>query len=67
MVVVAVPLIVLLFLSVHVHYERVGRILRAGTLSGRSQPRNHVILLLPAFNEATDEAIAYLRAIRPAE
>jgi amino acid transporter len=67
MVVVAVPVIVLLFLSVHAHYERVGRILRAGTLSGRSDPRNHVILLVAEFNEATDEAIAYLRAIRPAE
>ena len=67
MVVVAVPVIVLAFLSVHVHYERIGRILRAGRMTGRSVARNDVVLLVQGFNEATDEAIAYLRAIRPAE
>jgi hypothetical protein len=66
-VVVAVPLIVLALLGVHLHYERIGRILRRGTLTGRSVARNHVVLLVPSFGEATDEAIAYLRAIRPDE
>jgi amino acid transporter len=66
-VILAMPLIVLFLRSVNLHYERIGRILRAGRMTGKSVARNHVILLVPGFNEATDEAIAYLRAIRPEE
>jgi amino acid transporter len=66
-VVVAMPVIVTLLLLVNLHYERIRRILSAGRLTGRVHARNHVILLVSGFNEATDEAIAYLRAIRPAE
>ena len=66
-VVVAMPVIVVLLLLVHRHYERIGAILRTGHLTGRSIARNHVVLLVGAFDGATDEAIAYLRAIRPAE
>ncbi|HSL10762.1 MAG TPA: APC family permease [Actinomycetota bacterium] len=67
MVVVAVPFIVLAFTGVHRHYDRIRRILEGGTMTGSSFAANHVVLLVPGFNEATDEAIAYLRAIRPAE
>ena len=66
-VVVAMPVIVLFLRAVNLHYERMGRILRAGRMTGRSVAGNHVILLVHEFNEAADEAIAYLRAIRPAE
>jgi hypothetical protein len=65
MVVVAVPLVVLAFLSVHRHYERIGEVLRAGRLTGSSPSRNRFVLLVQDLDGATDEAIAYLRAIRP--
>ena len=66
-VVVAMPVIVVLFLSIHRHYERIGLALRATRLTGRSLARNRFVLLVPDIGPATDEAIAYLRAIRPEE
>jgi amino acid transporter len=65
MVVVAVPLIVGLFLAIHVHYERIARELGNGRLTGTVVARNRFVLLVPALDAATDEAIAYLRAVRP--
>jgi len=65
MVVVAVPLIVLLFWSVHHHYERVGRELRQARLTGRTPARGQMVLLVPDLGPATAEAIAYMRATRP--
>lgn len=64
-VIVAMPIIVLFFLSVHHHYARVGARLRAGKLVGTQQARSTFFLLVPDLGPATLEAIGYLRAIRP--
>jgi amino acid transporter len=64
-VIVAMPIIVTLFWSVHVHYERVAKILRAGRFRGTDRPRNGFVLLVKTLDEPTLDAIAYLRAVRP--
>jgi hypothetical protein len=65
LVVGAIPLIVLFFLAVHHHYERVGTILRAHRLSAKAEARTHVVLLVPDLGLATMDAVGYLRAVRP--
>jgi amino acid transporter len=65
LVIAAMPVIVAFFLAVHHHYERIGSALRAARLTGRTENRNRFVLLVPRLDEATDEAIAYLRAVRP--
>jgi hypothetical protein len=65
-VIVAMPIIVLFFVSVHRHYDRIARILAAPRISGRSQPANRVVVLVEDLGPATSRAIAYMRAIRPA-
>lgn len=64
-VIVAMPLIVLFFLSVHRHYDRIARILAVPHVTGRSTPANHVVVLVEDLGPATAQAIAYLRAVRP--
>jgi amino acid permease-like protein len=64
-VVAAIPVIVLFFWSVHTHYERVGRLLRSGHLSGKAEAHNGFVLLVRALDAATMDAIGYLRAVRP--
>ena len=64
-VVVAIPLIVLLFLAIHRHYERVGRLLRAGRLTGKAAASNAFVMPVRTLDTPTLDAIAYLRAIRP--
>ncbi len=64
-VIAAMPIIVLFFLSVYRHYARVGARLRAGKLLGTQQARSTFFLLVPDLGPATLEAIGYLRAIRP--
>lgn len=65
LVVGAIPVIVLFFLAVHHHYERVGTILRAHRLSAKAEARTHVVLLVPDLGPATMDAVGYLRAVRP--
>lgn len=64
-VIAAMPIIVLFFLSVHRHYARVGARLRSGKLLGTQLARSTFFLLVPDLGPATLEAIGYLRAIRP--
>ncbi|CAN5728586.1 APC family permease [soil metagenome] len=65
-VIVAMPIIVLFFWVVHRHYELVSRVLHARRLSGRDVATGTMILLVPNLGPATLDAVAYLRAVRPA-
>jgi hypothetical protein len=63
-VVAAIPLIVLLFLSIHRHYRRIADILAAGRFTGDVTATNAFALLIPDFGTATVDAISYLFTIR---
>jgi amino acid transporter len=63
-VVVAVPFFVSLFLSIHRHYEAVGRQLRRRTVPPGVTGANHVILLVSGLDAATAEALGYIRSFR---
>jgi amino acid transporter len=64
-VIVAMPIIVVLFLLVHRHYERVGRLLRGRGLTGGVAATNTFVVPVHDLGPATVDAVAYLRAIRP--
>jgi amino acid transporter len=64
-VIAAMPIIVVLFLLVHRHYERVGRLMRGRGLSARQEAANTFVVLVRDLGPATVDAVAYLRAIRP--
>ncbi len=64
-VIVAMPVIVLLFLAVSRHYATIARILAVVRVTGRDAATNHVVVLVPDMGPATQDAIAYLRAVRP--
>jgi hypothetical protein len=64
-VITAMPVIILFFVAVNRHYERVGRALRARQVSPARGIPNTFVLLVPDLGLATAEAIAYLRALRP--
>jgi amino acid transporter len=66
MVVVAVPIIVVLFLGVRRHYDGVARELRRGTVRFGDVGQNHVVFVLTRFDAATAEALGYIRSLRPA-
>jgi amino acid transporter len=63
-VVVAIPLIVILFLLINRHYRRIGRILAAGRLTGDVAATNSFVLLVGDFGPATIDALSYLFTIR---
>jgi amino acid transporter len=65
-VITAMPFIVLFFWAVHQHYEHVARALQARRLSGRDAATGTMLLLVPDLGLATRDAVAYLRAVRPA-
>jgi hypothetical protein len=62
-VIVAVPLIVLLFYAVHRHYAAVETALRAHIRPGDSTLTNTVVLFVPCFDEATSAAVRYVRTM----
>jgi amino acid transporter len=64
-VVWAMPFIVLFFLFVHHHYERIQKILHAGRLMGDVTPPNEFLLIVRDLGPATRKAVSYLRAVRP--
>jgi amino acid transporter len=64
-VMLAIPIIVFFFLSVHRHYQSVGRRLRGSRGPAREQARTTFVVLISDLGPATMEAIAYLRAVRP--
>jgi amino acid transporter len=63
-VVIAIPIIVTLFLLVHKHYRRIGRLLRVGRLTGDVAATNSFVLLVGDFGPATIDAVSYLFTVR---
>jgi amino acid transporter len=65
MVIVAIPVLVLMFLAVRRHYRAVGRRLRAGSAAVLScgEPTNEVVVYVERLDAATDEALWYAREI----
>jgi hypothetical protein len=63
-VVVAIPLFVLLFLSIHRHYRRIRDVLSAGRFRGDVSATNSFVLLVGDFGPATIDAVSYLFTIR---
>ncbi len=66
-VVAAMPFIVMMFLSIHRHYEAVSRELRRGTVRAGEVGVNHIVLLVLNLDVATAEAVGAIRSIRPTE
>ncbi|HZD16617.1 MAG TPA: APC family permease, partial [Actinomycetota bacterium] len=64
-VVAAVPLIVLLLLSIHRHYERVRVRLRRRGLTADLAAENTFVVVVPDFRPATREMISWLLTVRP--
>jgi amino acid transporter len=62
-VIVAIPLIVLLFYAVRRHYGGVEAALRARIREGDSTIANTVVLFVPRFDEATARAVRYVRTV----
>jgi amino acid transporter len=66
-VVIAIPIIVLMFLSIHRHYARIGRLLAAGRFTGDVPATNAFVLLVGDFGPATVDAVSYLFTVRAPE
>ena len=66
-VVIAIPILVTLFLLINKHYRRIGRLLRAGRLTGDVAATNSFVLLVGDFGPATIDAVSYLFTIRSQE
>jgi hypothetical protein len=67
-VIVAIPLLVLMFLGVHRHYRRFARRLRASAsaVSAAGVPTNDVLMWVDSVDVATEGALWYAREITPA-
>ncbi len=65
LVIVAIPLLVLLFLGINRHYRRFTRRLAAGAGAVRAagEPTNHVLLWVESIDVATEGALWYARRI----
>jgi amino acid transporter len=66
-VIVAMPFIVLAFLSIHRHYGSVMRQLRRGAVRAGSFGVNHMVLVIRDLDAAAAEAVGVVRSIRPTE
>lgn len=66
-VLAAMPIIITFFLTVHRHYDRIGRALRAETEPPRRGVENLFVLLVRDLGPATAKALAYVRALRPTQ
>jgi amino acid transporter len=64
-VIVAIPLIVTMFMSIHRHYESIRSQLRRGRVRPGETGTNHVLLLVPKLDAAAAEALGYVRSFRP--
>ncbi|HYF10756.1 MAG TPA: APC family permease [Actinomycetota bacterium] len=64
-VITAIPVIVLIFLGIHRHYERVAARLTPPGPAQSDAPTNHVVVLIPDLGLPTAEAVGYLHAVRP--
>ncbi len=65
MVIIAIPLLIVLFYAVRRHYRSIGRRLRAKmpAVLARPEPNNTVVLYVERLDEATREALWYARTI----
>ncbi len=65
LVIVAIPLLVLLFVGINRHYRRFGRRLRVGVSAVRTArtPTNKVLLWVESLDVATEGALWYARTI----
>jgi amino acid transporter len=63
-VVVAIPVLVMVFLSIHRHYRRIAETLSAGRFTGDVMATNAFVLLVADFGPATIDAVSYLFTIR---
>jgi amino acid transporter len=64
-VIVAMPIIVLTFYSIHRHYMAIMAQLRRGTVSPDDVGAHHVVLLVRDLGSSTAEALGYMRSFRP--
>ncbi|MFL5768301.1 MAG: hypothetical protein ACJ758_10730, partial [Actinomycetota bacterium] len=64
-VIAAMPLIVLMFLGIHKHYESVKHQLRRGEVVPGEVGTNFVVLLVRNIDAGTAEALGYVRSFRP--
>jgi amino acid transporter len=65
-VIVAIPLIVMLFRSINEHYRKIGEQLRTGGGPVSQVPSSiRVVLLVRDLDTATAEALGFVRALRP--
>jgi amino acid transporter len=53
--------------SIHRHYATVSAQLRRGTVRAGDVGTNHVVLLVRSLDDATAEALGYIRSFRPSE
>jgi amino acid transporter len=69
MVIVAIPILVMVFLAIRRHYRAVGRRLRAGSAAVLScgEPTNEVVVYVERLDAATEEAMWYAREISGGE
>jgi amino acid transporter len=65
-VISAMPVIIVFFLAVHRHYDRISRVLRAEIEPPTRGAPNTFVLLVRDLGPATAKAVAYVRALRPA-
>ena len=65
MVMIAIPLLVLVFLGIRRHYRKIARRLRAGTAAVRAAgiPRNQVVIVTDSVDVATESALWYAQRI----
>ena len=65
LVIVAIPLLVLMFLGINRHYRRTSRRLRAGAAAIRASaaPRSTTLIAVDAIDDAAERAVWYAREI----
>jgi amino acid transporter len=61
-VIAAMPIIIVGFYSTHRHYEAISRLLQQGGAQVTETPTNTVVLFVEDLNEATAEAVGYVRS-----
>ena len=64
-VVIAIPIIVIIFLLIHRHYRKVRAVLARRLMAPDTPAEGAMLLLVHDLGPATKDAIAYLRAVRP--
>lgn len=66
-VILAMPVLVLMFLAIHRHYTAMERQLRKGRVKVGAIGLNHAVLLVNELDEGMVEAVGFVRSIRPTD